>query len=158
MKKRLLDYLGQVFLLFGVMVIMLMISKQALYDYQEVNAFIFDVDKHALSFQILMQFLALAAMNVMLKHVMFSEKYMKHASILTRTTLLVLSFFVIVVGFIVTFKWFPKGEILPWLLFVLLFAVSAFVSIGVVSIKTKVENKNMSDGLKSYQNKLEDLS
>lgn len=146
-RKTIFDYIAQVFCIFGfTMIIMMSFSitfGESGRDYSKLLA----LGESGVSSEVMVQFFALSVINVFLRYVFMTDRFMKKTSALKRTLLTVVSILITIVVFIVMFGWFPADMWQPWVLFVGSFILCFTVGTLVTGIRNKMENKKLADGL-----------
>jgi len=155
-KKNVFDFVGSVFMIYGITITMLLFILVVIGDVNYGENLMFEMGSRGLTTKVLLQFLFLSFVNISLQYLCFSDRFIKEASNRFRTSLMLLSVLVIMAGFIQLFAWFPSGYLLPWVLYVSFFLLSYFVSILVISMKERLENKQMAEGLNRYKAKLKE--
>jgi len=160
MKKQetIFDFLGKVFLLFGIIVVLLLIMGQLFGDDTKGHSAIFFLGREGLTTSILLQFLSISFMINILNVIFFTDKLIKSGSNVLRTTGKLISIVIVMSFYIYFFRWFPMNSLLLWLMFFFMFFVSFGISITLVFWKEKLENKKMEEGLKKLKEQLEEDS
>lgn len=152
-KKTIFDFLGSLFMIYGITVVMLMTIS---FVFGSEENMMFALGSKGLTMTLLLEFLLLSLINVILQYLCFSERIIKEGSHKFRTLVMFISILIIMAIFIHLFGWFPENYILPWVMYVVFFLVSAFVSLLIISWKEKLENKQMEEGLKRIKSKLKE--
>ena len=68
-----------------------------------------------------------------------------------RSVLMFASIFAVVTLFAVVFDWFPTDMALPWIMFIICFAISSAVSTIITAYSEKQENKKLDEALKRFK-------
>ncbi len=155
-RRTIFDYLGSVFMLYGITVLLLILIKIILGDTADGTSNMFMSGHNTLSITVLLQFLGTSFMIVGLEYLFFSESIIKEATTILRTTSMLISMFIVMSICISLFEWFPAGEWLAWILFVGSFFLSYIVSVVLLKWKEALENKQMQEGLKRMKAKIEE--
>lgn len=102
---------------------------------------------------VMAEFLLISFLTTCTEYLFFSEKVFRHMPGNKRAACMLLSTLTITSLAIWRFGWFPPGMWEPWIYFLLSFLVSVAVSIGVMCLKTKVENRRLEEGLERMKKK-----
>ncbi|MCD7835285.1 MAG: hypothetical protein LUG83_01210 [Lachnospiraceae bacterium] len=152
-KKNIFDYCGMVLMQFGFSVIVMMIFTCIFGEKAKDFSMMFLLGKSGLSLSILLQFLLLTILIVLLRFIFFTDRIIKNLTVPIRTTLMMVAVLLVTSIFIIICDWFPMDNIFCWIMFVLCFLISLLGTVGMLSIKEKVENKQLDEALKHYQDK-----
>lgn len=76
-----------------------------------------------------------------------TEMIIKRMSVVVRIGLMLTMTVCTIVVFVLVFGWFPADMWEPWVLFILSFLLCFAASIGIITLKTRAENKKMEEGL-----------
>ena len=155
-KRTIFDFLGSVFMIYGITVTLLIGITYFLGSIQNSGNTMLVLGNIGLSTTLLLQFLFISFINIGLQYLFHSDWFIKEGSHRLRTALMLISILLVMSLLIHLFNWFPKNDWLPWLLFFSFFILSSIVSILVISWKEKLENKQMEEGLKRFKNKLKE--
>ena len=155
-RKTIFDYLGQVFMIYGIsMTIMCIFGIWFGEEAQDISK-MFSLGQEGLSIEIMIQFLAISFLVVSFQFLFFSEHIIKKMSVIARTIWMVISIIFVIVVFILMFDWFPADMWEPWAMFLLCFGVCFLISISVMVIKERMENKKMEEALERLKRKEEE--
>lgn len=160
MKKQetIFDFLGKVFLLFGITVLILLIISQVLGNDAKAYSVMFSLGSEGLTTAILLQFLSISLIISGLNVIFFTDKWIKTRSNVLRTMGQLVSIVIVMSFFIYIFNWFPMNSLEPWLMFFGMFFVSFGSSVGIIFWNEKLENKQMEEGLNRVKAQLEEDS
>lgn len=160
MKKQqtIFDFLGQVFMLFGVTVLMLLVISLVLGNDSRNYSMMISLGNEGLPTATLLQFLGVSIMINGLELIFFTDKWIKTGHSGLRTMGMLSVILACLSGFIYVFKWFPMDEPLPWFMFFTFFFVSFGVSTVIVFWKEKMENRKMAEGLDRIKAQLKEDS
>lgn len=150
-KKTILDYLAQVVLLYGVMILMMVVFCMIFGDTARGLSSLFTLGSDGLSISILLQFLLISALVTLTRFLFFTDTIIKSMPIVLRTVLMLASDVCIIVVFVICFDWFPVTMWEPWALFAICFVASFGISLAVMLVKEKSENKKMEEALKKLK-------
>ena len=150
-KKGILGFLSQVFMLFGIIVLLMSIFAVIFGDDAKEVSTIFSLGSKGLSFETLIQFLSAIAIICVLRFVFMTDTIIKKMSVALRIILMFASVIVVIVVFVFAFGWFPVTEIRAWIMFILCFIVSCVVSTFVSVVSEKQENKKLEEALRRFK-------
>lgn len=146
-KRTIFDYMGQVFMIFGITMVVLnifcILFGESAKDYSQM----FSLGNQGLSVQTALQFFLVSICITTLRFLFFTDLLLKRMSILWRTVLMVIAVVIVIGVFIVVCGWFPVNMWMPWLLFFLSFGVSFGISMAVTIWKERIENRKMAEAL-----------
>lgn len=128
-KNTIFDFLGQVFLVFGVTIAILLVLCFIVSDNAKEMSSMFRLGSSGLSAPTLIQFFAVSILITGAKFFYFNDHIFKKASITTRTSLMLLTDISITAAFIYLFEWFPIDMWMPWLMFLICFGTCFLVSV-----------------------------
>ena len=150
-KEEVLRDLGQVMMIFGITVMILIVLTVIVGEDAKEYSTIFALGGDGLTIETLAQFLLMATSIRGLCMLLFSDKMINRISTVVRTGLL---FFLIVLMVAVcasVFGWFPLNDLKAWGGFLACFGACSFASAYIMAWKTDKENKEMEEALKRLQ-------
>lgn len=147
-KKTIFDYLGQVFLLYGIMIIIMNVFCVLFGESAKEMSTMFALGGKGLSVETMMQYFVVAIFATFARFLFFTDIVIKKMSVPIRTLLMVMSIIGLIVFFIITCGWFPADMPLPWIMFILCFSICFGTSLLVMALKEKAENTKMEEALK----------
>lgn len=150
-KKGILGFLSQVFMLFGIIVLLMSVFAVIFGDDAKEVSTIFALGSKGLSIGILIQFLFVVAIICILRFVFMTDTIIKKMPVALRIILMFTSVITVIVGFVFAFGWFPVTEIKAWIMFVLCFIVSCVISTFVSVVSEKQENKKLEEALRRFK-------
>ena len=150
-KKGILGFLSQVFMLFGIIVLLMSIFAVIFGDSAKDVSTIFSLGSKGLSFETLIQFLAAITVICILRFVFMTDTLIKKINLALRIILMFASVIAVIVGFVFAFGWFPVTEIRAWVMFILCFIISCVISTFVSVVSEKQENKKLEDALRRFK-------
>ncbi|MFR2645697.1 MAG: hypothetical protein ACLTAF_06615 [Blautia coccoides] len=151
--KTVFDFLGNMFCIYGITAAMLILFALAFGETAKEISGMFRLGKQGIPLEVMAEFLLTSFLVTCMQYLIFSEKIFKHMSGNRRTVYMLLSIFVITSAAIWKFRWFPVNMWEPWACFFLSFFVSVLVSIGVMRLKIKAEDRKLEEGLKRMKEK-----
>lgn len=147
-RKTLFDYLGQIFMIFGITVMVLNVFCLLFGESARELSTMFSLGSNGLSVSTMAQFLLVSAIVVALRFLFFTDVIIKNMPVLGRTIGMVISVLIIISMFISFFGWFPIDIWQPWAMFFLCFSICFIISTVVTGMKEKAENRKMEEALK----------
>lgn len=147
-KKIILDYIGQVFTTFGVLVIILTLLSAIGGEESQGYSTMFELGGRGLTNQTLWQYFLTALLTVAMRFIFCTDCFIKRMSAIRRRSAVFISVFLISTIFVIVFKWIPIHSLEGWALFVLSFVIGSGMGITLASYKEKDENKKMEEALR----------
>ncbi len=147
-RKTLFDYLGQIFMIFGITVMVLNVFCLLFGESARELSTLFSLGNNGLSVATMVQFLLVSAIIVALRFLFFTDVIIKNMPVVGRTIGMVIIVLIIMSMCISLFGWFPVDMWQPWVMFFLCFSISFIISIVVTGMKERAENKKMEEALK----------
>ncbi len=150
-KQSVFSYLIQVFMIYGIANVLLNLFALIFGESAEEISTIFSMGNKGVGAATCFQFLLAMFLIVGIEYLFTSDVMIKLLPMTARIVLLLGLVLGVIAGFILVFDWFPAGELLPWIMFLLCFAVSFVISVAVSSAYEKLESRKMEDALKKYK-------
>lgn len=150
-KTGILGFLSQVFMLFGIIVLLMSIFALIFGDNAKQVSTIFSLGSEGLSFRTLIQFLSAIAIICVLRFIFMSDTIIKKMPVALRIILMFTSVIIVIVGFVFAFGWFPVTEIRAWIMFIVCFVLSCTISTFISVTAEKQENRKLEEALKKYK-------
>lgn len=150
-RKTIFDYVGQVFMIFGITVVILNIFCLLFGASAREYSTMFSLGNEGLSVSTMAQYLLISAITVGLRYIFFTDALIKNMSVLARTVWMVLLVLLFVAGFILLFDWFPADMWQPWVMFFVCFGICFGISTIVTALKEKEENRRMQEALRKLK-------
>lgn len=150
-KKGILGFLSQVFMLFGIIVLLMSVFAVMFGDDAKEISTIFSLGSKGLSFETLIQFLSAIAIICILRFVFMTDTLIRKMPVSLRIILMFISVVAVIIGFVFAFGWFIVTEIRAWIMFILCFIVSCVISTIVSVVSEKQENKKLEEALKCFK-------
>lgn len=146
-RKNIFDYIAQIFYTFGfAMLFMMGITYLFGEDAKEVSVF-FVFGNKGVPVVVMAEFLLLSAMIVGIRYFFFTDRWIKKMSVLKRTVGMILLVLLVIIVCIVLFDWFPVDMWESWFMFILSFGVCFTASIIISTVKTRMEDRKLAEGL-----------
>lgn len=149
-RKTIFDYLGKIFMTFGISMVAVMIFTWLVGDDAGTISDMFLLGGEGVAIETMLQYLILSALIIGIRYVFFTDSLIKQMPLVARTAGMLVSVITVIVGFVICFHWFPANEWRAWVMFVVCFACCFLVSV-VVTIINHRENKKMEEGLSRMQ-------
>ncbi len=153
MEKRftIFNFFSETFITFSIMVICTAFSVVFFgKDAGEISTlYMFGSD--GIPVDTIFQFLLASLVMESSKVFWFSGKLFKHMMTFWRTVGMALSVIPIIAVFSGVFSWFPLNNISAWFGFLISFGICLVLSLAVVTLKAKLENKKIEKGFKRYR-------
>lgn len=150
-KPTILDYLSQVFLIFGITVLLLNIFCLIFGETAKEFSAIFVLGSKGLSVETMLQFLLAIAITITFRFVFMTDLIIKKMPIPARIIMLFAAAFLNIVVFVIVCGWFPVNNLLAWIMFLISFAVSCTASTLVSILWEKTENKRLAEALEKLK-------
>lgn len=149
MKKKdtVFDYLTQIFLIFGVMIVCICCFCVLFGESAKEVSTIFSLGNAGIGVKTLMQFFFLSVMITTLKFILFTDGLIKKIPLVARVIFMFVGVIAMIVGMVIIFGWFPVKMWKAWVSFFVCFVVCAAISAIVSYIKEKQENRKMEEAL-----------
>ena len=146
-KPTIFDYLSQVFMIFGVTILLLNIFCLIFGELAKDFSAIFTLGSEGLSFGTMLQFLLAIAITITFRFIFMTDLIIKKMPLSARIIVLFAAAFLNIVVFIIVCGWFPVNNLLAWIMFIISFAVSCTASTLVSILWEKTENKRLAEAL-----------
>lgn len=151
--KTIFDFFGSVFCIYGISMALLIVIALMFGESAKEISNLFKLGSKGIPLEIMAEFLLTSLLVTCMRYLFFSEKLFGDMSGNKRTVCLLVSIFIITNLAIWKFGWFPIDMWEPWAYFFLSFSVSVLVSIGIIYLKTKAENRKLERGLERMKEK-----
>lgn len=151
--KTIFDFLGNVFCMYGITTALLILFALLFGDSAKEISGMFWLGNEGIPLDVLAEFLLTSFLITGIQYLFFSEKVFRHMSVNWRTICMLGSILIVTSLAIWRFAWFPINMWQPWVYFLLSFLISVAISIGVMYLKTKDEDRRLKEGLERMQEK-----
>lgn len=152
-KNGLLGYLSQVFMNFGITVVILNVFCMIFGEEAQTMSTLFQLGSRGLAVATMMQFLLTIALIDGLRVLLMTDRLIKKMPLALRIVAMFTGCFGITTAGVIVFGWFPVTDALAWVLFVGCFIISCAISTGISVIAEKQENKKFEEALKRFKEK-----
>ncbi len=147
-RKTVFDYLGQIFMIYGITITVLNIFCLLFGESAKELSTMFSLGSNGLRVSTMAQFFGVSVIVVVLRFVFFTDVVIKNMSMAVRTICMVILVLLTISIFILIFDWFPVHMWQPWAMFFLCFGICFIISMAVTVVKEKAENRKMEEALK----------
>ena len=137
------------------MMAMAVFSRMVGDEAKEISA-LFSMGAEGVPVSVIWQFLTVNIVITGYRFFFFSEKTIRHMSVIKRTLCMLCSVILTVAVFVYFCGWFPFDVWQAWLAFFVSFGICFVISLFLMRWKEKLENRKMEEGLKRVKEKLED--
>lgn len=151
-KKTIFGYLGELFAIYGIIMLMFVILNLTLGDTAKGYSSFFEYGSGSLSTNTMLQIFLFAVIVCAARNIFLTDRLIKKMSILARYIAFFLMITIVIVVFIILFAWFPADDISAWIGFVISFAVCSATGVLISKLKEKEENKKMAQALERFRN------
>ena len=149
-KNTILNFLNQVFVIFGGTVLCLMMFVFLFGEVAKNVSTIFELGSEGIAVSTLCQYLLLAVIITSLQWLFFTDRFIKRVSIAIRTVSMFVSIILVIAVSAAVFGWFPIHMWQAWLAFFICFAISAGISIAVSVLKERTDNAKLQEALERF--------
>ena len=150
-RPTILKFLQKVFVIYGITTLILNIFTLIFGDAAKEMSTIFSFGNEALGVKTAMQFLLAVVILVLIETLFTTDILIKKMKISMRICLVFVSIFAVISLFVAVFGWFPTDLALPWIMFIICFAISSAVSTIITAYSEKQENKKLDEALKRFK-------
>lgn len=147
-RKHLLDYLAQIFQIFGITILVITVICHFIGDKAKDYSTMFRLGSRGIPIYTILQFFLSSVCITGIRFLFFSDTIFKKMSIAKRTMAMVLSVIVLTGGFAYLFGWFPVNEAVCWISFFICFGICFVISAVVSYLKETMDNKQLEKALK----------
>lgn len=152
-RKNIFDFAVNVLCTFGFMMILMMIFTFLFGEETSTLSSMFRLGGSGIALETMCQYLGLAVLITGIRFAFFSERAAKYMSEIYRICLMLCCAVLVIVLFIIIFKWFPVYMWEAWAMFVLCFALCFGISVWIMSIKNRMENRKLEENLEYLKDK-----
>ena len=146
-RKTVFDYIKHLFTTYGIMVLIFFVTNLIIGDEARSVSTLFALGSSGLSSATLIQLLLLALIATVAQNVFLSDILIKNMPLIVRNILFFLTVMLASTLFIILFGWFPVGDAVAWIGFVVCFAFCTAISAVIMRLEENAENKKMQEAL-----------
>ena len=149
-KENVFGFLIKVCVTYTVSMVSMVVLALTVGELAKPVSSMFQLGSQGISLVIMTEFFILSVIITGIRVVLSSGNIFKKIPDYLRTVLVVFSAGIVMAVAIICFGWFPVSMWQAWVAFLLCYALCILLSVGVMLIKNKVDNKNYEEGLKRY--------
>ncbi|MDF2952043.1 MAG: hypothetical protein K0S18_1626 [Anaerocolumna sp.] len=149
------NFLTEVLTIFSVTILFISIVGFICGEDAKQYSSLFQLGGEGIANKTVFQLLASSFIIAALKVFFFSDMVLKNKLVLWRTIWMLCAVVVVIICFVLIFKWFPINNLPAWIGFFLSFVGFFTVSTILMILKTKLEGKKYDRLLQEYKNKQE---
>lgn len=146
-RKTIFDYLGEVFMMFGITMMILIILALCFGEKAQTYSTLYTFGNKGLGLATMLQFFVALIIITGLKHLFFTDILIKNMSMAARTVSMLACVLAVIISFAICFDWFPVDMWEPWVMFFLCFGICFGVSVGITVLKERSENRKLEEAL-----------
>lgn len=146
-RKTIFTYLGQVFMIFGITIVILNLFCVLFGESAQSYSTMFSLGKEGISIATMMQFFMVSIGTVAIRYLLFTDAVIRNMRLVVRMICMIIAEIMMIVVFVLAFDWFPADSWQPWGMFLLSFACSFVISLTITILKERTENKRMEAAL-----------
>ncbi len=150
-KKGILWYLSQVFMIYGIIVLLISVFCMCFGEEAAMVSTIFSLKDEGIAVSTLLEFLAAIAMIVILRFIFMTDIIIKKLPLALRIIAMLTGVLLVIIGFVFAFGWFPVTEGKAWVMFIACFMISCGISTFLSAFAEKQENKKLEEALKRFK-------
>ncbi len=146
-RKTPLNYLKEVFTVFGISILIL--NALCLLFGEEVEGYstMFALGKDGLTCATMLQYFLVSVCTVFLRFLFFTDTVIRKMSVIARTVCMITVEIGVIALFILVCGWFPADAWLPWVMFFISFGICFVVGMICTMINERMENRKMQEAL-----------
>ena len=156
MKNKLLDiykFITQVLIIFSITILIVSLISIFLGDDVKEYSSMFSLGKDGIAFSTIFQILLSSFVIAAINQIFLSEKFLKNMLTVWKLSLMVSLIIIVIVVFVICFKWFPLNLFEAWVGFFVSFGICFIISTTIMLTKTKIETKKYDELLENYKKK-----
>ena len=146
-RKTIFNYIGQMFSIYGVMIVIFVVINLIIGDNAGSVSTLFSLGKTGLSTATLLELLLLTLIVTAAQSIFLTDVVIKNMALIVRNILFFATILVAITVFASVFGWFPLTDPAAWIGFIVSFAVCAAVSAFLMRLEENAENKKMQEAL-----------
>lgn len=150
-RKGVLDYLGQVFVIFGVTLLVIAVTCSVKGEEAKGYSSMFALGKEGIPLETVFEYLLSSASITLLRFLFFSDALLKKTSVTKRLGGMLVCVIGLIGIFAFGFGWFPVEEPKCWVAFLVCFAVCFAASLTVCLVRERGQNKRLAEALKKWK-------
>lgn len=152
-KETMFDWLEQVFLVFGIAMMCMVVFCVTFGDAAKGYSTMFELGKAGVSIATMVQYFLLVVIIITLKFIFFTDAVIKKMSVALRTILMFTFVVIALAAFVLMFGWFPADKWEAWAMCAVCFIISAGLSTFISVLREKSETQKMQEALERIKGK-----
>ncbi|MEE1061383.1 MAG: hypothetical protein UH080_06105 [Ruminococcus sp.] len=150
-KKGLLGYFSQVFMIYGITVLLLNVFCMIFGADAQAVSTIFSLGNRGIGVSTMLQFFVIIALTIFLRVVFMTDTIIKRMPLIIRIIAMFAGVLGLTIVFVFAFGWFPVTEVKAWIAFIGSFAISCTISTLISVYAEKQENKKLDEALRRFK-------
>lgn len=150
-KHSIFDYLTQVFMIYGITIVLLNIFCLLFGAEAKDFSTIFSLGDKGISIITSFQFLLVIALVVTMRFIFMTDYLIKKMPVAVRIILMFAGAMTVTLIFIFLCGWFPTDNPTAWIMFIVCFAISTIISTFISVLNERLENKKLAEALNNYK-------
>lgn len=150
-RKHLFDYLGQIFMIFGITMAVVTAICAVVGDEAKGYSSMFAFGSGGVPVRTVFQFLLSSVCITALRVLFFTDILIKKMSVVKRTVSMVALVILLIGVFAALFGWFPVDDPKCWAACLISFAICFTISASLSVLKERMENKRLAEGLQQIK-------
>lgn len=146
-RKTIFDYAGQVFIIFGFIIVALNLFCILVGENAQGVSAIYSMGKAGLSTATMMQFFGVSICITGFRFLFFTDRIIRQMSITLRTVCMLLSVICLIALCALVFEWFPVNMWQAWAGFFVTFSLCFVGSMAITRLKEQTEDRKMEEAL-----------
>ena len=149
-KKTIFNYVGQMFSIYGVMIMIFIVINLIIGNEAGSVSTLFSLGSSGLSTATLLELFLLVLIVTAAQNIFLTDILIKNLALIVRNILFFATILIAITAFAVVFGWFPLDNVAAWIGFIVSFTICATVSAFLMRLEENAENKKMQEALKRF--------
>jgi hypothetical protein len=149
--KTAFNFILQIFGTYGIIVVIFVVLSLVLPEEVCEVSSLFALGKTGITNATLLQLLLLAVLISVSRIVFLTDRVFSKMAIILRNILFFLTVLVMIILFVVLFKWFPIADVKAWIGFFVSYIICTSIGVFISRWAEKQENIKMEAALKKYR-------
>ena len=150
-KKSFFNIIFQIFGKFGIIVMIFVVLSLVLPEEVGELSSLFALGKTGITNATLLQLLILAVLISISQAIFLTDRVFSKMAIILRNILFFLTVLVMIILFVVIFKWFPIADMKSWIGFFISYVICTSTGIFISRWGENKENRKMEEALRKYR-------
>ena len=152
-KKTILNYIGQLFATYGIIVTIFIVFVSVVGENAKDLSSLYQFGNQGLALDTLVQLLMLACIVTLAQILYLTDQWIKNMNIILRNILFFATICVVMGVFVAIFVWFPINNVKAWVAFAVSFVICTCISVFISKLQENAENKKMEQALEKFKEK-----